>query len=192
MYMLLFWIIISSSRLYLNQYKYIDLYMSSVHSMISPILYYNALLDDNTSVLTFSLLYFTIDTFIVNEIQYKIHHIVSLCAICTSMYYQTNQLILINCLFYAEYPVLLFNYIDYMSRSSMNIVYPIYYNILASLHLLMMIHSRVYHLGQIGYNCILYLEHDTCFYIGITVHFIIYSVSLKWVITRCKELYLDN
>ena len=48
MYILLFWLLITGFRVYLNKfnYKYIDLYMSSFHSTIVPILYYYDRFDD--------------------------------------------------------------------------------------------------------------------------------------------------
>ena len=210
MYCILFWIFVTSHRLYLNKYNYqcIDLYMSTIHSTISPLLYYNVLEYSNNllydfnkinydnsymnSMLLFSFMYFLCDTFIVEEIEYKIHHIVSLSAISTVLYYNINTMAACEYLFYAEYPVVLYNYLYYLKKKNVNITSPTYYKSLAILHWLMMVHSRVYNLGLFGYNCILYLDRNVCYYIIITSHFIIYLASLNWVIINGKKLLLDN
>ena len=145
MYCILFWIFATSHRLYLNKYNYqcIDLYMSTIHSTISPLLYYNVLEYSNNllydfnkinydnsymnSMLLFSFMYFLCDTFIVEEIEYKIHHIVSLSAISAVLYCNINTMAACEYLFYAEYPVVLYNYLYYLKKKNVNITSPTYY-----------------------------------------------------------------
>lgn len=202
----LFWTIAVGFRLYLRQCKYIDLYMSSIHSTIAPILYYPILkYKDNLiydfvqqdynheivkNIISFSFFYFLFDTFIVEDIQYKLHHLITLCAFSSSIYTGKYLMIGAEYLFYAEYPVLLYNYINYMERSNKKYTYPLCYKSLAILHWIAMIHSRVYYIGKIGYNCILYLDKGVCYYILMTVHTIIYTASVDWVCTRYKYLTL--
>lgn len=204
MIMLFSWIILTGIRLYIDNYKYATLYMSSIHSVVSSILYYDVLKYENhmlydfigytydketiKNLLFFSFYYFLFDIFIVKEMMYKLHHILALCALSATMYYNTNLMLVCEYLFYAEYPVILLNYVDYLEKSRLADKYPVYYRICATIHLLLMIHSRIYNLGIIGYNCILYLEYDMCFYIIISVHSIIYIESFKWIYKRGREI----
>jgi len=204
MYFFLFWVVTVGGRLYLSHYKYIDLYMSSIHSTLATILYYYIVeYSDNLNydlvkheydndvmknVISFSYFYFIFDTFIVDDIKFKLHHIITLCAFIPTMYTGKYLMLGAEYLFYAEYPVLLYNYIDYLDRSNRKYIYPVYYKVLALLHWCMVIHSRLYCLGQISYNCILYLDKSVCFYILMTVHTIIYTASVEWVYSRYKYL----
>lgn len=174
--------------------------MSSFHSIIATLLYYNNLcykdnlscdflkidydIDRVKNILLFSYLYFLIDTFIIKDKLYKLHHIITLCALSAIMYFETNLMIACEYLFYAEYPILLFNYIDYLEISNKKALYPLYYKILVFIHWIMMFHSRVYNLGRIGYNCIKYLDWNICSSIIIIVHNIIYFFSFDWIIKR--------
>lgn len=206
MYIILFWLFVTGFRLYLNKfdYKHINLYMSTIHGTIAPILYNKFLLYENDllydylnipynideiiNVLLFSLMYFFFDIFIVENIMFKLHHIIALVALFGTMFCKSNAMIALEYLFYAEYPIILYNYITYMEIEDINISNPLYYNCLAVLHWFMMIHSRGYHMARIGYNCFIYLEWDLCFYIISTVNLIIYTESIKWIVYRYKEL----
>lgn len=189
MYILFFWLLITGYRLYLNKfnYKYIDLYMSTFHSIIVPILYYYDRYDD---IIYFSYIYFLFDTFIIDDLKYKFHHILSLCAILSVLYTNTNTMLMIGCnyLYYSEYPVILYNYIDYIERNYIN--YPSYYKPLVTIHWLLMIYTRAYKIGEIGLYCILNLERNLSYYIMICVHVIIYGASMHWIINR--GVYLKN
>ena len=189
MYILFFWLLITGYRLYLNKfnYKYIDLYMSTFHSIIVPILYYYDRYDD---IIYFSYIYFLFDTFIIDDLKYKFHYILSLCAILSVLYTNTNTMLMIGCnyLYYSEYPVILYNHIDYIERNYIN--YPSYYKPLVTIHWLLMIYTRAYKIGEIGLYCILNLERNLSYYIMICVHVIIYGASMHWIINR--GAYLKN
>lgn len=181
------------------------MYMSTIHSSISSVLYYNLLeyqdnisydvlkIDYNptniTDILTFSLIYFIIDTFLVKEIKYKIHHVITLCAIGPTMYYKQNVMLGIEYLFYAEVSIALYNYLCYLDISKINIKYPTYNKVVMILHWLLMIYSRGYHLARISYVYIRYIERDILFYILMGVQFLIYIPSVQWIINRRLEIF---
>lgn len=185
MYILLFWLLITGFRVYLNKfnYKYIDLYMSSFHSTIVPILYYYDRFDD---LMYFSQLYFLFDIFIIDDLKYKLHHILTMFAIISVLVDDTNRMLIIggNYLYYAEYPVILYNYIDYIERNYIN--YPSYYKPLIITHWILMIYTRAYKIGEIGLYCILNLERNLNYYVMLCVHIIIYAASIHWIFTRGK------
>ena len=194
MYIILFWVLITGYRIYLNKfdYKYIDLYMSTFHSIGSILLYYNEILYQNNiaNIIQFSYLYFLFDAFITSELQYKLHHIITLCGIITTNYYNSNSILLCKYLFYAEYPVLLYNYVYYIEKEKYDKKFPIYYKSFAILHWILIIHSRVYNMGHIGYEYIKNINDNLYFYSLLTIHSILYLASIDWIIKRGKELLL--